>query len=226
MTELRLVIFDVDGTLVDSQADILAAMGAAFASADRPAPSRQEVLGIVGLSLPQAVAHLAPDADAATQAAMVESYKSAYSQLRARGDASLTSPLYPGVRSVLEALHAQPETLLGIATGKSRRGLDALLDGHDLRRFFVTAQCADDHPSKPHPAMLHEALAVTGVEPGRAAMVGDTAFDMEMARAAGLTGIGVSWGYHARDRLEAAEHILDEIDALPGLLDRMWERAA
>ena len=225
MTDLRLVIFDVDGTLVDSQADILAAMGAAFAGAGLPAPSRSEILGIVGLSLPQAIAHLAPEADRALLDAMVVGYKSAYTELRAEGGVELSSPLYPGVREVLETLNARPETLLGVATGKSRKGLDKLLDGHGLREFFVTQQCADDHPSKPHPAMLHEAVAVTGVDAARAVMVGDTEFDMEMARAAGLAGIGVSWGYHPVSRLGAAHRVIDDVAALPALLDTLWEAA-
>ncbi|ETX14956.1 HAD family hydrolase [Roseivivax halodurans JCM 10272] len=225
MTDLRLVIFDVDGTLVDSQADILSAMGAAFAVADLPAPSRPEILGIVGLSLPQAIAHLAPEADAAQLDAMVVGYKAAYTELRAEGGVELSSPLYPGIREVLETLNARPETLLGVATGKSRRGLDKLLDGHGLRELFVTQQCADDHPSKPHPAMLHEAVAVTGVDAARAVMIGDTEFDMEMARAAGLPGIGVSWGYHPVSRLGAAHTVIDKAAELPALLDTLWEAA-
>jgi len=226
MTDLRLVIFDVDGTLVDSQADILASMRAAFASAGLEAPARAEILSIVGLSLPLAIAELAPGIDPATRDAMVEAYKASYMGLRIEKGTPQSSPLYPNTREVLEALHAQPETLLGIATGKSRRGLDKLLDGHEMRRLFVTQQCADDHPSKPHPAMIEAALSETGMPAHRAVMLGDTSFDMQMARAAGVTAIGVTWGYHDAARLRDAHHVIDDIRALPALLEEIWETTA
>ncbi|MBV2359874.1 HAD-IA family hydrolase [Thalassococcus sp. CAU 1522] len=226
MTDLRLVVFDVDGTLVDSQADILAAMAEAFGAVDRAVPDRETVLGIVGLSLPQAIQMLAPDLPNPQRREMVAAYKDAYMRLRAESGVEVSSPLYPHVRAVLDALHGEPSTLLGVATGKSRRGLDKLVDGHDLRRLFVTQQCADDHPSKPHPAMLRAALGETGVAPHRAVMVGDTSYDMDMARAAGLLAIGVSWGYHARERLSAAHVVIDDIRLLPGLLAQIWEQSA
>ncbi|ETW12393.1 phosphoglycerate phosphatase [Roseivivax marinus] len=225
MTDLRLVIFDVDGTLVDSQADILAAMGGAFAAVNRPAPDRSAILGIVGLSLPQAMVALAPDLEADRRAVMVEAYKDAYFDLRAKAGVAESSPLYPGVRDVLERLHAHPETLLGVATGKSRRGLDKLIEGHALEHLFVTRHCADDHPSKPHPAMVQAALADTGLDPHRAVMVGDTSFDMEMGAAAGVVPVGVAWGYHPAERLNAAHTVIETIEALPPLLDTIWEDA-
>ena len=223
---LRLVVFDVDGTLVDSQGDILAAMTHAFDRAGLPAPPRTAVLGIVGLSLDVAMADLAPDAPATLRAQMVEWYKQAYLGLRRAGGVAQSSPLYPHARATLETLHAAPETLLGVATGKSARGLDKLLDGHDLRRFFVTRQVSDHHPSKPHPAMLQAALAETGVDPRDTVMIGDTSYDMEMARAAGVTGIGVGWGYHGPDRLEAARHMITDFRDLPALLGRIWDMTA
>lgn len=226
MTDLRLVIFDVDGTLVDSQADILASMRAAFASAGLEAPARAEILSIVGLSLPLAIAELAPGIAPATRDSMVEAYKASYMGLRIEKGTPQSSPLYPNTREVLEALHAQPETLLGIATGKSRRGLDKLLDGHEMRRLFVTQQCADDHPSKPHPAMIEAALSETAMPAHRAVMLGDTSFDMQMARAAGVTAIGVTWGYHDAARLRDAHHVIDDIRALPALLEEIWETTA
>jgi len=226
MTDLRLVIFDVDGTLVDSQADILASMRAAFASAGLEAPARAEILSIVGLSLPLAIAVLAPGIAPAPRVALVEGDKASYMGLRIEKGTPQSSPLYPNTREVLEALHAQPETLLGIATGKSRRGLDKLLDGHEMRRLFVTQQCADDHPSKPHPAMIEAALSETGMPAHRAVMLGDTSFDMQMARAAGVTAIGVTWGYHDAARLRDAHHVIDDIRALPALLEEIWETTA
>ncbi|KMK68232.1 HAD-IA family hydrolase [Puniceibacterium sp. IMCC21224] len=226
MSDLRLVVFDVDGTLVDSQADILAAMQAAFDGGGLEMPSRDAVLGIVGLSLPEAMSQLVPGIKTAERRILVDGYKAAYMTLRADNGVAVSSPLYPHVRNVLDGLHAVPEVLLGVATGKSRRGLDKLLDGHDLRSLFVTQQVADNHPSKPHPGMLRSALSETGIEPHRAVMIGDTSYDMEMARAAGMLAIGVTWGYHDRARLREAHVLLDDIRMLPGLLQQIWEQTA
>lgn len=223
--DLRLVIFDVDGTLVDSQADIMASMTAAFESAGLPVPSREAVLSQVGLALPIAPMELAPKAKAQHES-MIAAYKQRYFGLRTEKGTPQSSPLFPHVRSVLDQLHAEDETLLGIATGKSRRGLDGLLDGHDMRPLFVTQQCGDDHPSKPHPAMLEAALSETGVPAKRAVMIGDTSFDMQMARAAGMLAVGVSWGYHDAARLKDAHLVIDDIRTLPGLLAQIWEQSA
>ncbi|MEC7259332.1 MAG: HAD hydrolase-like protein, partial [Pseudomonadota bacterium] len=149
MTRLRLVIFDVDGTLVDSQGAIVGAMTAAFTGQDLPAPARDDVLGIVGLSLDHAVLRLAPDADAARRAAVVQGYKDSYHATRSAQGAVVGSPLYPGAAQALQVLAARDDLLLGVATGKSRRGLDELLKAHGLTDIFVTRQVADDHPSKP-----------------------------------------------------------------------------
>ena len=226
-TPLRLVIFDVDGTLVDSQADILAAMAVAFEIGGYPLPSRAEVLEMVGLSLDVIFPLLVPQADAATHARMVEGYKSAYMALRAKVGVAQSSPLYPGALEALQALHAMPEVLLGVATGKSRRGLDKLIEGHGLQGMFVTQQSADFHPSKPHPAMVLAALSETGVEARDAVMVGDTSFDMEMAADAGVAGIGVSWGYHDSARLQGpAQCVIDDFAALAPALAQMWGQMA
>lgn len=223
---LRLVIFDVDGTLVDSQADILGAMATAFAQADLSLPPRAAVLSIVGLSLDVAMARLVPDLPEMQRRALVEGYKTAYMASRQAGDTRQTSPLYPGAQDVLQALAQQPDILLGVATGKSARGLDALITSHGLEGLFVTRQVADHHPSKPHPSMLLTALRETGVDAADAVMVGDTSYDMDMARAAGLRGIGVSWGYHAPADLVAASDVIHSFDALPPLLDKIWSEQA
>lgn len=224
--DLRLIIFDVDGTLVDSQADILSAMSSAFDRAAAPPPPRAAVLGIVGLSLDVAIPRLAPDLPAATHANMVDWYKEAYVALRAKTGAAESSPLYPHVRETLNLLHAQPNTLLGVATGKSRKGLDKLLDGHDMRALFVTQQVSDHHPSKPHPSMLLSALSETGIEPGNAVMIGDTRFDMDMAKAAQVPFIGVAWGYHPPEDLVDAIVILNDMRDLPSYLSQHWNTAA
>ncbi|MDQ2091913.1 HAD-IA family hydrolase [Marimonas arenosa] len=214
MSDLRLAVFDVDGTLADSQGEIVAAMRAAFASENQVPPPRAKILSIVGLSLDRAMAQLARDLDPVRQDRLVAAYKQAYFEQRVRNGAS---PLYAGALAALERLAQDPFLLLGVATGKSKRGLDALLEAHGLERFFVTRQVADFHPSKPHPAMLQAAFAEAAVGPGQAVMIGDTSFDIEMARAAGCAAIGVAWGYHPIARLDA-DRVVTDFPALPGTI--------
>ncbi|MGR3467151.1 MAG: HAD-IA family hydrolase [Shimia sp.] len=212
-----LVLWDVDGTLVDSQAHIVGAMGRAFAAQGLAPPARQDILGIVGLSLPQAMARLAPGADSER---LVVDYKQAFQDLRAvlgRDGA----PLYPGIRAVLDGLNAREDLVQGVATGKSRRGLDHVLELHELAGHFVTRQDADGHPSKPHPSMALTAMAEAGAD--RGVMIGDTTYDMEMGRAAGLRTIGVAWGYHPVSALAPhADVIATRAGDLPGLIDGIW----
>ena len=218
--DLRLVLFDMDGTLVDSQGAITGAMFAAFAGLGHVAPTREAVLSIIGLSLDLAMARLAPAADAETQAALVERYKFAFmGDRQAKGPAH--SPLYPGTTDMLAELNAVPEYLLGVATGKSKRGLDAVISAHDLT-CFVTQQSADLHPSKPHPSMVLTAMAETGVAPEHTVMIGDTSYDIDMGRAAGVTTIAVDWGYHPADQLNA-DHMIDSFAQLAPLLQRLWK---
>lgn len=226
MTGLRLIIFDVDGTLVDSQADILAAMAHAFQSEALPLPMPAQVLSIVGLSLDVAIARLVPHVAPAGVTRLVAAYKDAYMGLRIKTGAAQGSPLYPGARAALDRLAGETNTLLAVATGKSRRGLDKLIEAHDLRGLFASQQVADFHPSKPHPAMVLAALAETGVQAHRAVMIGDTTFDMEMGRAAGVGTIGVGWGYHPAADLVAADAVIDSFAALPAAIDRLLEPVA
>jgi phosphoglycolate phosphatase len=196
-----IAVFDCDGTLVDGQASICSAMDKAFAAAALPAPDRHRIRRMVGLSLPQAVLRLAPDIEPDRQQRVVEAYKQAFRAAREAGE--LQQPLFDGIAGVLAALHGAGWQL-GVATGMSRRGLDHVLASHDLSGYFVTLQTADDHPSKPHPAMLEAALRETGSPPGDAVMIGDTVFDIQMARDAGARAIGVDWGYHDPAELKAA----------------------
>lgn len=220
---LKLVIFDVDGTLVDSQAHIIAAMASAFEAEGLTPPAREDTLAIVGLSLPVAMARLAADRDAAVQARLVDGYKAGFARLRMDRGAEL-SPLYPGTLEALAALAEQDEVLLGIATGKSRRGMEHLLDLHGLRRVFHSVQVADDHPSKPHPSMVNACLSETGVDSKHAVILGDTVFDMEMGRAAGIHCIGVDWGYHPAAALTGAgaRQVLGGFHELAPALQRIW----
>ncbi len=197
----RLVVFDCDGTLVDGQHSICAAMTRAFEGAQLEPPPRHAILSIVGLSLPHAMARLLPQAEPDFHDALAESYKLAFHDLRAAGVVS--EPLYPGISDLIVALD-EAGWLLGVATGKSDRGLNLVLGAHGLTKRFVTLQTADRHPSKPHPAMLHAAMAEAGATPEATVMIGDTDFDIDMARAADVRAIGVGWGYHPPEALLAA----------------------
>jgi len=198
----RLAIFDCDGTLVDSQANICVAMEEAFAGAKLTPPERNVIRRIVGLSLPEAMAQLLPQADPDLHFALADAYKDQFVKLRSSG-AMLAEPLYDGIADTLGALE-DAGWVLGVATGKSDRGLNLLLDHHGLKHRFVTLQTADRHPSKPHPSMLETAIAEAGAAPETSVMIGDTTFDMAMGVAAGVHPLGVAWGYHTPDELRAA----------------------
>lgn len=201
MSALRCIIFDVDGTLVDSQNDIVAAMTAGFGAVGLAVPERAQILSVVGLSLDLAIARLCPEASPQELARMVAGYKDSFVEIRRSSNGAV---FYPGMRALLDSLAEVPENLLCVATGKSRRGLDALIASAGLSGFFISQQVADHHPSKPHPAMIRAALAETGAERARAVMIGDTTYDMEMARNAGVAAVGVSWGYHPPEALAEA----------------------
>lgn len=207
MDDLALILFDVDGTLVDSQSEILAAMHDAFAAIAQPVPNRDAILSTVGLSLEQAMLHLLPsECDAHTISAAVSAYKHSYRKSREVGAMSI---LYPGIADLLRKCRSHENLLLGLATGKSRRGVNALVAYYDWGGVFQTVQTADTHPSKPNPAMLQAALAETGLSAQRCLFIGDTTHDMQMAVAAGVGFVGVSWGYHPIDRFDAAFRVAE-----------------
>lgn len=201
-----LVVFDCDGTLVDSQHSICAAMAQAFDDAKLIPPDRTAILAIVGLSLPHAMARLLPEAEVDLHAHLTERYKQAFHAMRGRGQVS--EPLYPGIAELIETLNAAG-WLLGVATGKSDRGLALCLAHHGIADRFVTFQTADRHPSKPHPSMLLQAMADAGASPQTTVMIGDTHFDIDMGLAAGTRAIGVGWGYHRpQELLDAGAHAI------------------
>ncbi|WP_438726686.1 HAD-IA family hydrolase [Parasphingorhabdus sp. DH2-15] len=214
---VRLAIFDCDGTMVDSQANICGAMTRAFAAHDLPPPDHHRVRRIVGLSLVEAMRSLSPELDMDTHIALAESYKTAFQALRAEG--AVAEPLYDGLLSVFDRLRADG-WLLAVATGKSDRGLQLCVAHHGLQDYFVSLQTADRHPSKPHPAMVYQALEDAMTVPEYAVVIGDTSFDMEMAINANVRAIGVDWGYHDMQELldSGAEKVAKSMDELFDIL--------
>lgn len=216
---VRLAVFDCDGTLVDSQANIIRAMEDCFARHRLDPPCRHATRRSVGLSLVETMRALLPDADDALHTRLADDYKTAFQRLRAE-QALLDEPLYPGVAEGLRELEARGWRL-GVATGKSDRGLGLCLAHHAIDHHFVTLQTADRHPSKPHPSMLLAAMAEAGAEPRATVIIGDTRFDMAMGVAAGVRAIGVDWGYHDADELRdaGAAVVADRFDDLLTLLE-------
>lgn len=207
---MQLVLFDVDGTLIDSHAVIHECMRRTFSAFGHADPSSEAVRAIIGLSLDRAIDRLlgerARDVDV-----MVDWYKQHWMAIQQEPE--YTAPFFPGMRELLGDLSGREEILLGIVTGKSRRGVAGLVSAHGLDRVFVTMRTADDCPSKPHPAMVFECCAETGIDPSHTTVIGDTGFDMEMARSAGARAIGVEWGYHPAQELTAAGAALVARDA-------------
>jgi len=215
---VKLAVFDCDGTLVDSQVNIIRAMTDSFARVGIPAPDPHRIRQVVGLSLFETMTVLMPDAEVDLQQRLADEYRSAYHRMRAAGTL-VVEPLYPGILDGLVALGSRGWAL-GVATGKSDRGLALILAHHDIAHHFVTLQTADRHPSKPHPAMLELAMARAGASPADTVMIGDTSFDIVMGIAAGARAIGVDWGYHAPEDLIAAgaETVVGDVPALLALL--------
>lgn len=222
---MKLVIFDCDGTIVDSQAGIVLSMDHAFRSMGIEPPSRAKTLSVVGLSLPEAFAALAPDVDYDLRLDLAERYKNAYRELNC--DPAETEYLYPDCKPVISSLAGRGDMILGIATGKSRRGVDRLIATEGWHGVFTTIQTADDHPSKPHPSMIYEAMRETDIGPEDTIMVGDTTYDVLMALAANVRALGVTWGYHHRDELveAGANAIIEDYRAMPSALDRLFGAA-
>tara|TARA_R110000782_G_scaffold78293_5_gene156045 strand:- start:23885 stop:24553 length:669 start_codon:yes stop_codon:yes gene_type:complete len=200
-TPNRLALFDCDGTLVDSQHDIVEAMNRCFDAVKLTPPDRLQTLSVIGLSLPEAMARLLPQAEADFHGHLAAQYKLAFQTMRRASGVS--EPLYPGIADLIIGL-AREGWMLGVATGKSDRGLNLCLRQHGIFDHFVTLQTADRHPSKPHPSMALLAMEEAGAAPETTVMIGDTSYDMEMAANAGMRGLGVNWGYHSIEELLAA----------------------
>lgn len=224
---MKLAIFDVDGTLMDSQAMILASLAAAFTAEQLPLPSRPEMLGIVGLSLVKAMSVLRPDDEAPRHERLADAYKQAFWSYRA--NKSYPEIPFDGALGLLRRLQARSDVLIGIATGKAQRGVRHIIDQFGLEGVFATIQTSDDAPSKPHPGMILQAMAACGAAPQDTVMIGDAVFDIDMAHAAGVRAIGVSWGFQSLASLERANPhaIVNDFNELEDALAALWqERAA
>lgn len=226
MAKLRLVVFDMDGTLVDSIALIEDVMSRAFVACDLPAPAPGAIRGLIGISLEQLLDRLHPGLSDVDLNRLVRTYKQMFLEASVQGDPAKQTPLFGGAREVLDRLSRQDNTILAVATGKSRRGLNRMFEEHEIGHYFMTSHVADDHPSKPHPSMLEAVLRDTGMSAEEAVMIGDTTYDLEMARAAGMKSIGVTWGNHPADRLAPmADALVDNFDALTPSIDQLLETA-
>lgn len=223
---MKLIVFDIDGTLVDSQNCIVEAQRRAFVALGLEAPlTREKALSVVGLSLVEAFDALTEGRGPSRE--LAEAYKNAWMQLRGELKIEDRCPPYPGVQNFLRDLSERKDCRLGIATGKSRAGVDRLFETYGWHGLFATVQTADDAPSKPAPDMFNRALHETGVTARDACMVGDTVFDMHMAHHAGAHTIGVGWGYHRHEKLTkaGAAAIVNNLDELRAELDEFMQCA-
>jgi phosphoglycolate phosphatase len=218
----RLAVFDVDGTLLDSRRIIAESMSEAFTALDLVPPIYEETRKVVGLSLVPAMQRLAPDLPPSRYGALGEAYKDAFMRLRAEGQENLFDGAHECVLNL-----KQEGWLLGIATGKARRGVDKFIELHAFADVFDAAFCADDGPGKPHPHMLQRNMQTTGIEAAHTVMIGDTSFDMEMARAAGAYALGVGWGFHTPSEVEkgGAHHTAEDFAGLAAHLAQ-WRAGA
>jgi phosphoglycolate phosphatase len=214
--KFKLLVFDWDGTLMDSEARIVECVQAAVRDLGRELPSREAIRNIIGLGLREAVTTLFPGSDDELLHNIVSRYRVHYLD-----ENSTPSRLFDGAQEVIEAL-ADNEYLLAVATGKGRRGLDQVLAETGLGGYFHATRCADEAFSKPHPAMLEQILDELGVFPHEALMIGDTEYDLEMAANAGVASLGVTYGVHSPQRLARHNPLacLDAVAEIPPWLAR------
>ncbi|ALG69099.1 HAD-IA family hydrolase [Beggiatoa leptomitoformis] len=214
-TAFTLLVFDWDGTLVDSQARIVATFKAAIQAVGLGHASSAAIRNVIGLSLEHAIYHLFPTINAQQYQQFKECYRQYYF-----AEDTLPTPLFTGVTQTLQKLRATGYWL-AVATGKARRGLNIALAEHQLTELFHTTRCADETFSKPHPQMLLEIMDELGVIPEKTVMIGDTEYDLQMAKNAGTAAIAVSYGAHDKPRLLACQPLicLDNLTDLPAYLD-------
>lgn len=216
-------MFDMDGTLIDTQSLISEHMVQTFVAAGLTPPTPAQSRRVIGLSLPTAIASLMGSNDMDLAERMAEDYRTRYRAMLATG--AEREGFYPGAREALDLLHEQPETLLGIATGKGLRGVHRITQMHGIEHYFSTLQTPDNNPSKPHASMMLTAMVETGAQPEQTVIIGDTTFDIEMGKAAGTKAIGVLWGYHDADDLirAGADILIERYEDLPAAIDHVLE---
>lgn len=212
--KFKLLVFDWDGTVMDSVARIIACLRAAIRDLALEPRSDAALKDIIGLGLREAVDTLYPQQDEAFHRRLIDSYR--YYFLSADQTPSV---LFPDAAETLRTVHAAGY-LMAVATGKGRQGLDHVLEQSGLGPLFHATRCADETQSKPHPHMLLEIMRELGAAPEHTLMIGDTEYDMEMAARAGTAALGVTYGVHARDRLLRHEPVgcIDAIQELPAWL--------
>lgn len=200
---MKLVLFDCDGTLIDSIGIIHETMRRTFQAFGKRDPHVDETKAIMGLTLDIAIARIdgKPHVDDEASA-MTQHYKSLFGKVRDAHNREFGEPMFDGIRACLDALKAR-DVFMGVVTGKSNRGLDYAIAQNRLEGYFLVRRTADDCPSKPHPAMVHECCDEMGVRPQETVVIGDAVFDMQMAKAAGAKAIGVNWGYAQKHALLA-----------------------
>lgn len=218
---MKLVLFDCDGTLVDSGDTIHRCMAASFVDAGLAPPAITDTHSIIGLSLPLAIAQLLGREVDEQVHWLTQRYKENFVLLRQEADFS--EPLYDGILPLLTELGSRDDLLMGIVTGKSQRGVRSIFERHNIGHHFMVVRTADDCPSKPHPAMVLESCAEMGIEPDQTIVIGDAIYDMQMARSAGAHAAGVSWGYHGPGALAkaGAHHVLNKPEELHAILHEM-----
>ncbi|MBW6424713.1 HAD-IA family hydrolase [Rhizobium sp. XQZ8] len=200
---MKLVLFDCDGTLVDSGGLIHETMRRTFLHFGKPEPTFEDTKAIIGLTLDIAIARMQGKPHAGQEEVdMTAYYKSLF--VTVRQDMNFKEPLFDGIREVIDEIGPREDLRIGAVTGKSRRGLKLVMDTHGFDKYFVVGRTADDCPSKPHPAMVTECCDETGMKPADTLVIGDAIYDMQMAKAAGATAIGVAWGYASVDELKKA----------------------
>ncbi|MFN3233731.1 MAG: HAD-IA family hydrolase [Alphaproteobacteria bacterium] len=221
MNELRLILFDCDGTLVDGLRHHVTAMGETFREHGQTAPEEAALRALVGLNLEVTMRHLAPELSAGDHVELAQTYRLIYRRMRAAGE--IDEPLFPAAKETVHAL-ADAGYVLGIATGKGRPGVDHLIDAHGFEGVFSTIQTPNNAPGKPHPGMVEQGMAETGATRENTVVVGDTVFDIEMAQNARVTSIGVSWGFHPVSALQdaGAARLIDHFDELAPTLNGLW----